>query len=57
MTIKALKHTAFLEVMMQLIGQMLFWLYFDANEEITEQDVRIAGYVHEAGKPSVNHNE
>ena len=28
-------------------------IVFDANEEITEQDVRIAGYVHEAGKPSV----
>jgi GTP-binding protein len=26
---------------------------FDASEEITEQDVRIAGYVHESGKPSV----
>ncbi len=28
-------------------------IVFDAKEEITEQDVRIAGYVHEAGKPSV----
>lgn len=26
---------------------------FDASEEITEQDVRIAGYVHEENKPSV----
>lgn len=26
---------------------------FDASEEISEQDVRIAGYVHEQGKPSV----
>lgn len=28
-------------------------IVFDASEEISEQDVRIAGYVHEAGKPSV----
>lgn len=28
-------------------------IVFDASEEITEQDVRIAGYVHEEGKPSV----
>lgn len=28
-------------------------IVFDASKEITEQDVRIAGYVHEAGKPSV----
>ena len=26
---------------------------FNASEEISEQDVRIAGYVHEAGKPSL----
>ena len=26
---------------------------FDASEKLTEQDIRIAGYVHEAGKPSV----
>ncbi|MEG1499497.1 MAG: ribosome biogenesis GTPase Der [Clostridia bacterium] len=26
---------------------------FDASEEITEQDIRIAGFVHEEGKPSV----
>lgn len=26
---------------------------FDSAEEISEQDVRIAGYVHESGKPSV----
>ncbi len=26
---------------------------FDASKEIAEQDVRIAGYVHEAGKPSI----
>ncbi len=26
---------------------------FDASEEISEQDVRIAGYVHEEGKPSI----
>lgn len=26
---------------------------FDSTEEITEQDVRIAGYVHEQGKPSI----
>ena len=26
---------------------------FDASKEIAEQDVRIAGFVHEAGKPSV----
>ena len=28
-------------------------IVFDSSEEITEQDVRIAGYVHEAGKPSI----
>jgi GTP-binding protein len=28
-------------------------IVFDSSEEITEQDVRIAGYVHEEGKPSV----
>ncbi len=28
-------------------------IVFEANKEITEQDVRIAGYVHEAKKPSV----
>ncbi len=28
-------------------------IVFDATAEISEQDVRIAGYVHEAGKPSV----
>ena len=28
-------------------------IVFDASEEISEQDVRIAGYVHEAKKPSV----
>ena len=28
-------------------------IVFDASEEIAEQDIRIAGYVHEAGKPSV----
>ena len=28
-------------------------IVFDASKEISEQDVRIAGYVHEAGKPSV----
>lgn len=28
-------------------------LVFDASEEITEQDVRLAGLVHESGKPSV----
>lgn len=28
-------------------------IVFDASEEIAEQDVRIAGYVHESGKPSV----
>lgn len=26
---------------------------FDSSEEITEQDVRIAGYVHEQGKPNI----
>ncbi len=26
---------------------------FDASEEISEQDVRIAGYVHEQGKPNI----
>ncbi len=28
-------------------------IVFDSSQEISEQDVRIAGYVHEAGKPSV----
>ena len=28
-------------------------MVIDASQEITEQDVRIAGYVHEEGKPSV----
>ncbi len=28
-------------------------IVFDASQEISEQDVRVAGYVHEAGKPSV----
>ena len=28
-------------------------IVFDASEEISEQDVRIAGYVHEEGKPSL----
>lgn len=28
-------------------------LVFDASQKLTEQDVRIAGYVHESGKPSV----
>ncbi len=28
-------------------------IVFDSTQEISEQDVRIAGYVHEAGKPSV----
>lgn len=28
-------------------------IVFDASEKLTEQDIRIAGYVHEAGKPSV----
>ena len=28
-------------------------IVFDSSEEITEQDVRIAGYVHEEGKPSL----
>lgn len=28
-------------------------IIFDASKEIAEQDVRIAGFVHEAGKPSV----
>ena len=28
-------------------------LVFDSSEKLTEQDIRIAGYVHEAGKPSV----
>lgn len=28
-------------------------IVFDASEEISEQDVRIAGYVHEQGKPNV----
>jgi GTP-binding protein len=29
------------------------WVVFDANEDLSEQDVKIAGYVHEQGKPSV----
>ena len=28
-------------------------IVFDGSEKLTEQDIRIAGYVHEAGKPSV----
>lgn len=28
-------------------------IVFDASEEISEQDIRIAGYVHEEGKPSL----
>lgn len=28
-------------------------IVFDASQEISEQDVRIAGYVHEEGKPSI----
>ncbi len=28
-------------------------IVFDASEEISEQDVRIAGYVHEQGKPNI----
>lgn len=28
-------------------------IVFDASEEISEQDIKIAGYVHEQGKPSV----
>ena len=28
-------------------------IVFDSSEEISEQDVRIAGYVHEEGKPSI----
>ena len=28
-------------------------IVFNSSEEISEQDVRIAGYVHEAGKPSI----
>ena len=28
-------------------------IVFDSSEEISEQDVRIAGYVHEQGKPNV----
>ena len=28
-------------------------IVFDANDEISEQDIRIAGYVHEEGKPSI----
>jgi len=28
-------------------------IVFDSSQEISEQDVRIAGYVHEEGKPSV----
>lgn len=28
-------------------------IVFDSSEEVTEQDVRIAGYVHEEGKPSL----
>lgn len=28
-------------------------IVFDANENISEQDVKIAGYVHEQGKPSI----
>ncbi len=28
-------------------------IVFDASEKLAEQDIRIAGYVHEAGKPSV----
>lgn len=28
-------------------------LVFDGSQPLTEQDIRIAGYVHEAGKPSV----
>ena len=28
-------------------------IVFDSSEEISEQDIRIAGYVHEEGKPSV----
>lgn len=31
----------------------LVLIVFDASEDITEQDVRIAGYVHEEGKPSI----
>ncbi len=29
------------------------WVVFDANEDLSEQDVKIAGYAHEQGKPSV----
>ena len=28
-------------------------IVFDSSEEISEQDIRIAGYVHEEGKPSI----
>lgn len=31
----------------------LVLIVFDASQEISEQDVRIAGYVHEEGKPSI----
>ena len=42
-----------LRSMMAIDDADVVLIVFDASKEITEQDVRIAGYVHEAGKPSV----
>ena len=42
-----------LRSMMAIDDADVVLIVFDASKDITEQDVRIAGYVHEAGKPSV----
>ncbi len=42
-----------LRSMMAIDDADVVLIVLDASKEITEQDVRIAGYVHEAGKPSV----
>ena len=42
-----------LRSMMAIDDADVVLIVFDASKEITEQDVRIAGYVHEARKPSV----
>lgn len=48
-----IEHYSVLRAMAAIRKADVILVVFDANEEISEQDVRICGYVHRQGKPSV----
>ncbi|MBR2495660.1 MAG: ribosome biogenesis GTPase Der, partial [Clostridia bacterium] len=47
------EHYSVLRSLMSIRKADVVLIVFDSSEEISEQDVRIAGYVHRMGKPSV----